>query len=276
MSSAPRRMPSSCCLRWSCRLMPAGLRDIGTKSSSASLLREGASLMPAKPSRPALPSSAVSMPPVSPSEVVDSDAEEAASSVFWRSLRWRSYSAAAARSSAGRASSGSRKGFCSSICSISWLSSSVDSCNRRMDCCSCGVSAMCCESRNCSEGFMDCSGASHAEVLAEVDLADVGVLDDLGRATFGQHPALADDVGAVADAQRLAHVVIGDEHTDAAGLEEADDALDLDDRDRVDPGEGLVKQDEARLRGQGAGDLDAAALATGARHRRAGAQLLDA
>ena len=45
---------------------------------------------------------------------------------------------------------------------------------------------------------------------------------------FGQHAAVADDVGAVADAKRLAHIVVGDEHADAARAQEADDALDLD------------------------------------------------
>ena len=40
-------------------------------------------------------------------------------------------------------SSVSSSGFVASICSTSWCSSSVDSCSRRMDCCSCGVSARC-------------------------------------------------------------------------------------------------------------------------------------
>ncbi|MDT4860089.1 hypothetical protein FQZ97_946300 [compost metagenome] len=54
--------------------------------------------------------------------------------------------------------------------------------------------------------------------------------------------------------------MVGDEHADAARLEETDDALDLDHGDRVDAGEGLVEQDETRVGGQGAGDLDPAAL----------------
>ena len=48
----------------------------------------------------------------------------------------------------------SRNGLSSSICSISWLNSSVDSCNRRIDCCSCGVSARCCETRSERPCFM--------------------------------------------------------------------------------------------------------------------------
>src|SRR5690606_27853481 len=57
---------------------------------------------------------------------------------------------------------------------------------------------------------------------------------------------------------------------DAARLEVADDALDVEHRDRIDTGERFVEQDEARLAGQGAGDLDAATLATG----KADAQVL--
>ena len=56
-------------------------------------------------------------------------------------------------------SSASRNGFCSSICSTSWCSSSVESCSRRIDCCSCGVSARCCDRRTCSHGFMARSAA---------------------------------------------------------------------------------------------------------------------
>ena len=62
--------------------------------------------------------------------------------------------------------------------------------------------------------------------------------------------------------------MVGDQHPDAARLEETDDALDLDHRDRVDAGEGFVQQDEARVGGQGARDFHPAALAT--RQRRGG------
>jgi hypothetical protein len=46
------------------------------------------------------------------------------------------------------------EGFCSSICSTSWWSSSVESCSSRIDCCSWGVRARCCESRTCRDGFI--------------------------------------------------------------------------------------------------------------------------
>ena len=56
--------------------------------------------------------------------------------------------------------------------------------------------------------------------------------------------------------------MVGDQHADAARLEESDDALDLDHGDGIDTGEGFVQQDEARLGGQRPRDLDPAALAT--------------
>jgi repressor LexA len=116
---------------------------------------------------------------------------------------------------------------------------------------------------------------SHAEMLAEVDLADVGVGDDLRGGPFGEHSAVADDVGPVADAERLAHVMVGNQDADAALLQEADDSLDLDHGDRIDAGERLVEQDEARLGRQRAGDFDPAPLAARQRRRRRGAQLFD-
>ena len=73
-----------------------------------------------------------------------------------------------------------------------------------------------------------------AEVLPEIHLSDGLIIDDLLGLPEGEHRALIDDVGVVADAQRLAHVVVRDEHADAPVLEEADDLLDVENRDRID------------------------------------------
>jgi hypothetical protein len=69
--------------------------------------------------------------------------------------------------------------------------------------------------------------------------------------------------------------VVGDQHADGALLEEADDALDVEHRDRVDASEGLVQQDEGGLAAQGARDLQAPALAARERDRRVLAQVRD-
>src|SRR6266850_1430904 len=57
---------------------------------------------------------------------------------------------------------------------------------------------------------------------------------DLLRMAGGEHRSLVDDVGAIADAERLANVMIRYEHADAALLEEPNDALDVEHRDRAD------------------------------------------
>src|SRR5258708_31274709 len=73
--------------------------------------------------------------------------------------------------------------------------------------------------------------------------------------------AVVNDVGAVGDAERLADVVVRDEHADAAIAQVKDDLLDVGDRDRIDPCEGLVEEHELRRHDERARDLRAPALA---------------
>src|SRR3954468_8851113 len=183
--------------------------------------------------------------------------------------------AAASGASCSSWSSRSSAGLSISTRSISWLSSIVESCSSLIDCCSCGDSGGCCERRNCSWGFMKTGRServdysrSHPEVSAQVHPPHTVVVDNLLGMSGGEDRALVDDVGAVADAEGLAHVVVGDEHADAALLEEADDALDVEDRDRIDAGKRLVKEDERGLGAEGARDLQAPALT--ARERNGG------
>src|SRR5207302_10986012 len=110
---------------------------------------------------------------------------------------------------------------------------------------------------------------------AEVNTAHAVIINNLLGMPRGEHRAFVDDVGAVADAEGLAHVMIGDQHADRAFLEEPDDALNVEHGDRVDAGERLVEQDEGRLGGEGARDLEAAALAARKRDRSMRAQMRD-
>src|SRR3954470_21712685 len=98
-------------------------------------------------------------------------------------------------------------------------------------------------------------------MLAEIDLSDCLIINNLARCSRGEDASFVDDVGPIADPERLAHIVVGNEHADAALLEEADDFLDVQHRDRIDPRERLVEQDEPWTSGQRTSDLDAAALA---------------
>src|SRR3954447_5322496 len=68
---------------------------------------------------------------------------------------------------------------------------------------------------------------SEPEVLPEINFPDVLIINNLARCARREDAALVDDVRTVADAERLAHIVVGDQHADAALLEEADDLLDV-------------------------------------------------
>src|ERR1700674_3938525 len=118
-------------------------------------------------------------------------------------------------------------------------------------------------------------GRSEPEVLPEVDLPDAFIINNFVGRSRGQDPALADDVGAVANAQRFADIVIGDHDPDVLLLEEADDLLDVEHGDRIDAGERLVEQEETRPRGERARDFDPAALSTRKAERGGLAQVRD-
>jgi putative nucleotidyltransferase with HDIG domain len=85
----------------------------------------------------------------------------------------------------------------------------------------------------------------HAELLAEVDLAGGGVVDEELGGAADLDDAFVDDVAAVHDGERLAHVVVGEQHADAALAQLPDDFLHVEDGDGVHAAEGLVEHDEA-------------------------------
>src|SRR5690348_17383838 len=63
------------------------------------------------------------------------------------------------------------------------------------------------------------------ERLTQVHLTHLGVGKDFFRTSLSDHGALIDDVRPAADPQGLAHVVVRNQHADAAAGELADDAL---------------------------------------------------
>src|SRR6478752_4156642 len=106
-----------------------------------------------------------------------------------------------------------------------------------------------------------CSGVLQPEMLSEVDLSHAVIINDFVGLTVGEHAAVVDNICAVANAQRLAHVVVGDKYPDGAVLQEPDDFLDVDHGDRIDPRKWLIEQDKTRFGGQRAGDFDPPPLA---------------
>src|SRR5690606_6489104 len=116
---------------------------------------------------------------------------------------------------------------------------------------------------------------SKAKFLAEVKAADFRAGDDVVGPPLIENLAGMNDVGAVDEAERLAHIVVGDEHADAEAGEMADERLDVADGDRIDAGERLVEEHEGGTAGERPGDLAAAAFAAGERHGGGIAQMAD-
>src|SRR5215467_9819811 len=100
----------------------------------------------------------------------------------------------------------------------------------------------------------------HAELFAQIKAADVRIVDDIFGIALHQDLARVNDVGTVGQAERLAHVVVSNQHTDAALGEMADQRLYIPHSDRIDAGERLVEQHIVWPRCQGARNLDASAL----------------
>src|ERR1043165_8735133 len=207
---------------------------------------------------------------------------------------------AAASCSPPSASSRSSAGFSMRMRSISWLSSTVEGCSSRIDCWSCGVSVRCWDRRNCSEGFIEMRRLPGRRLQSDDRATSGSSLPDtpgarchykqsppdgptrpprihrkLLRMARVEHRAFIDNVRAIADAERFPDVMVCYEHADAALLEEPYDALDVEHRDRVDAGEGLVEQDERRTRAERARDLQPAPLAPRQRDRGVLAQVRD-
>ena len=79
---------------------------------------------------------------------------------------------------------------------------------------------------------------SEAEIFAQINSPNGFIINDFIRPTSRQDTALVDDVGVIADAERFANIVVGDQHADVAFLEETNDLLDIQNGDRVDAGKG--------------------------------------
>ena len=113
------------------------------------------------------------------------------------------------------------------------------------------------------------SGRSRGRSLAQVGLDHPGVSADLVRGALGDLLAVVEHRDPVADAHDHPHVVLDEQDRDAQLPADAGDEVGhLAGLDRVHAGRRLVEQQEARLAGERAGDLQAALVAVGqvARH----------
>jgi hypothetical protein len=89
------------------------------------------------------------------------------------------------------------------------------------------------------------------------------VLDELRGRSFGENSAREQDVRAVAEGERLTHVVIGEQNAHAGAPETNEDRVQRLDGERVDSGERLVEQQEPRFDREASCDFQPALLAAG-------------
>src|SRR3954470_24797803 len=102
-----------------------------------------------------------------------------------------------------------------------------------------------------------------AEIFAEIYAPNAFIIDNFVWFAECEDAAVIDDVSAIANAQRFPHVMICDQNSDPAFLQEADDLLNIEDGDVIHAGKGFIEKDEARARCERSGDLDASTLAAG-------------
>ena len=84
------------------------------------------------------------------------------------------------------------------------------------------------------------------------------------------------DIGAVNDFQRFAHIMVGDQHTNAAILQMLDQITNFANRDRVNPGQRFIKQDIGRVGRQRAGNFAAPTFTARKCQRGGAAQMCNA
>ena len=114
-----------------------------------------------------------------------------------------------------------------------------------------------------ASGRLPPSQALHLEVFAQVHTAYGCVINDLVGHAACEHFTFANDIGAVADTEGFAYVVICNEHADAAAFQKAHDALDFNDGNRVYTSEGFVQQNKSRARRERTRNFYAPAFSAG-------------
>lgn len=105
--------------------------------------------------------------------------------------------------------------------------------------------------------------ALDSEILAEIDPSCLWVVDQSLGSSFDENFASVDEVRAVGDAERFAHVMVGDKDGEVTLFEFANNLLHVGNSDGIDPREGFVKKNEGGAGDKRASDFEAAAFATG-------------
>src|ERR1700746_1443629 len=99
------------------------------------------------------------------------------------------------------------------------------------------------------------------ETLAQVYASDFRIGCQLAGHAMTEDSSFVDDVGPVGDRQRLAHVVIRYQDSDAAGPQAADNFLQVEHGNRVYSRKRFIEQDKRGIDAEAAGDFHFSALA---------------
>src|SRR5207253_7904764 len=101
----------------------------------------------------------------------------------------------------------------------------------------------------------------HVKFGAEINFTRFWVVDDKLRRSLDDDFAAFNQIRAVDKLQRFARIVIGDQDSQPARFQLANDFLDLENGNGIDAAEGLVKEKQFWSRDQRAGDFQAAFFA---------------
>src|SRR5205814_29989 len=87
----------------------------------------------------------------------------------------------------------------------------------------------------------------HLKTLAEIELAADRIVDEKILGPFALDAAFENEIGAVDDGKRFAHVMVGDQDGETRFAQIDHDLLNIIDRDGVDATEWFVEHEQARL-----------------------------
>src|ERR1035437_8325660 len=86
------------------------------------------------------------------------------------------------------------------------------------------------------------SSTSKFEVFTQIDFPHAFIVDDFVRLAFCHHRSGVNDVSAVPNTECCTHVVSGNQYADIALLEKADNLLNIQHGNRINPRKRLIKQ----------------------------------
>src|SRR5262245_28033634 len=108
-----------------------------------------------------------------------------------------------------------------------------------------------------SLGFARDDGAappSDLEAFAQIELATDGIVDEEILGAFALHASIVNQIRAVNDGERLAHIVIGDHDGQPRFAKVNDNLLHVVNGNWINPAERLVEHQQLRLRDQRTGN----------------------